>query len=259
MFSNGADVNLSKVYRSSSAASTELRIGELYRQAGSNAVFKFVEIGTGTPTIVEGIPLISGAAAGSAINGSAGAFNSAAANNLGVFQGIAQNTEAVTAADIGSGRTICVWAQVAGTNVNYIAADEAGEVGFDPNLASGDSEATEISLTVTERVGQDVGTVNTISTTDLLYIFDNTVTIGTDGSGLSVGSAVTPHGSGAGVASTVKAVYKDSGGSLRGVRFQANSGAYTLANNTHLSSGGTAASDVLQLAAPDYASLRGTY
>ena len=257
MFSSGADVNLNAVYRSTSAGTTKLVIGETYRQAGTNAVFKFVEIGAGTPTVVQGVPLVSGMVTGNSLNGSAGVWNSEA-TALGLFQGIAQNTDAVTAADVGSGRTVCVWAQVAANNVSYVAANATGEVGFD----LGADEASLAAITL-QTDGQDVATVNFVALKDVLYLYDSTVdTSGSAFTALSAGGAFTPFdgstAAGAPTAGVISALYKDSAGLVRGFRFTSGETSANVADNL-ISSSGIAASNVLLLAAPGYASLRGTY
>lgn len=255
MFSSGADVNLNAVYRSTSAGTTKLVIGETYRQAGTNAVFKFVEINDGTPTVVQGMPLVSGMVTNNSLNGGAGVWNGEA-TALGLFQGIAQNTDAVTATDVGSGRTVCVWSQISGNNVSHVSADEVGEVGFDQNVSGNAAR-----LTATGADGQDVGTVNFVAPKEILYVYDSTVdTSGSAFTSLSAGDAFTPYAgsAAAGAAGVISALYKDSAGLVRGFRFTSGETTADVGDNL-IESGGIAASNVLLLVAPGYASLRGTY
>ena len=268
MFSNGADVNLNKVYRSTSAASTEFTIGELYRQTGSNATFKFVEIGAGVaatqPTVVQGSILAQE-------NGAARAWDGVlTAGYKGTnFAGVAQNTEAVTSDDTVSGVTVCIWSQVAGKSVSNVAALQAS------NDSSADNEIAEMVLNVatagvnTNGLFMDaagttavkVANVMAISDTKILATFDGATATDADFESLEVGSAITPYGSGSGLASTVNTVYKDRAGVVRGLVYTVDGATpvVLIANHTHIASSGTAFGQACSISTAGNAILLGNY
>ena len=137
-----------------------------------------------------------------------------------------------------------------------MAANATGEVGFD---LSGD-EGSLAAITL-QTDGQDVATVNDVADKEILYLYDSTVdTSGSAFTSLSANGAFTPYNgtTAAAAAGVISALYKDSAGLVRGFRFTSGESAGDVADNL-IASGGTAASNVLLLAAPGYASLRGTY
>ena len=238
MFSNGADVNLNKVYRSSSAASTEFTIGEIYRQTGSNAVFKFVEIGAGTaatqPTVVQGTILAQEAGAARAWDGVL------TAGYKGTnFAGVAQNTEAVTSADTVAGVTVCIWSQVAGKSISHVAAlqDETADSADNEiaemvlNVATAGANTNGLFMDAAATTAVKVANVMSISDSQILATFDGATALDADFQNLEVGSAIIPHGVATGGNSTVNAVYKDRAGNCRGLLFTVDGGDYLKIEN----------------------------
>ena len=274
MFSNGADVNLNKVYRSASAASTDFKIGELYRQSGSNAVFKFVEIENADIAIVKGITLTTGqhaiAAGGNIANtfgGGARGWNSQATFQ-GIFQGIAQNDEAIIADDLSSDSVTCIWSQIAGNNVSDTCIASEGELGFVANPGSTAFVGNPV-LAAGTQLGPTVASAGEIDRRKILYIFNGSTTLTTTETGLSVGDLVTPDGTAAGKESTVKKIYKSASGRVTGVLISSNEAApfsgsgdyyYILANSNVLDDTTAAVADsVMRVASGGNVQLRGTY
>ena len=275
MFSNGADVNLNKVYRSSSAASTEFTIGELYRQTGSNATFKFVELGAYThltnaqPTVVQGTILAHETGAARAWDGQL------ITGNIGTnFAGVAQNTEAVTNADTVDGVTVCIWAQVAGKSVSNVSVLQAvvaspaiiAEVGLlvsgsgTPFLTTQTSNGLAGDDAAGNLVGDNVANVLAINPDKILATFDGATAAAADFQNIEVGDAITPNGASSGNASTVNTVYKDRAGVVRGLVYTVNSGGYVnLANHVEVVSSGTDFGNVSSIATAGNVTLNGAY
>jgi len=272
MFSSGADVNLGRAYRSSSAASTEFKIGEIYRQAGSNAVFKFVQIENADIAIVKGITLTTGqdniASGGNIANtfgGGARGWNSQATFQ-GIFQGIAQNDEAIIAADLSSDSVTCIWSQIAGNNVSDTAITTEGELGFVANPGATAFIGNPV-LAAGTQLGPTVASAGELDRRKILYIFNGSTALTATETGLSVGDIVTPNGTAAGKASTVKKIYKSASGRVTGVVISSNETAivtgvyyYSLANSNVLDDTTAAVADhVMRVASGGNVQLRGAY
>lgn len=273
MFSSGADVNLNAVYRSTSAGTTKFVIGETYRQAGTNAVFKFVEIGTATPTIVQGVILAQNGGVARSWDGSlaSGTIGSA-------FAGVAQNDTAIIPADIGSGVTVCVWAQIAGLNVSNVAVFQpvkaaalvSSEVGlgltrtFQPvansNGLAAVIDVTDSATSISALISDKSADVHAVNPAKILATFDGATAAAADFQSLEVGDAITAHGVATGGASTIDTIYKDTQGVVRGLVYSVTAGDYVnTVNHAAIVNGGTSFGNASSICTPGNVTLNGMY